>query len=226
MKEDQFGESVEMYLKTIAKLADGNKPVPVTNVAEHLKISTVSASEMIRRLQDLDLLDHMPYKGVRLTAEGRRQANVVIRRHRLWERFLTDKLGIPWEQVHEFACRLEHATETEITEALADYLGQPAICPHGNPIPSPDGEMPLGKGVPLTDLKVGECGVIARIHPEGESKSVCSYLAKRRIKPGVGVKVEEIAPLNGPISVSVNGESHVLGRTIAIHVLVEVGEQE
>lgn len=225
MKEDRFGESVEMYLKTIAKLADEIKPVPVTNVAEQLKISTVSASEMIHRLQDRDLLNHIPYKGVRLTAEGRRQANVVIRCHRLWERFLTDELELPWELVHEFACRLEHATETEIAEALADYLGQPVTCPHGNPIPSPEGEMPLETGVPLTDLGVGESGVIARIHPEGENEPLCSYLAERGIKPGSRIRVEEIAPLNGPIFVSVNDESHVLGRTIAIHILVEVGER-
>jgi DtxR family Mn-dependent transcriptional regulator len=225
MKEDRFGESVEMYLKTIAKLAGKSKPVPVTNVAEQLKISTVSASEMIHRLQDRDLLNHIPYKGVRLTAKGRRQANVVIRSHRLWERFLTDELGLPWELVHEFACRLEHTTETEITEALADYLGQPAICPHGNPIPSPEGEMPLETGIPLTDLGVGESGVIARIHPEGENKPLCSYLAERGIKPGVRIKVEEIAPLDGPIFVIVKGASHVLDRTIAIHILVEVGER-
>jgi DtxR family Mn-dependent transcriptional regulator len=224
MKEDRFGESVEMYLKTIARLAGESKPVPVTNVAEQLKISTVSASEMIHRLQDRDLLDHIPYKGVRLTAEGRRQANAVIRRHRLWERFMTDELGLPWELVHEFACRLEHATETEIAEALADYLGQPAICPHGNPIPSPEGEMPIETGVPLTDLGVGESGVIARIHPEAENEPLCSYLAECGIKPGVRLEVEEIAPLNGPILVSVKGESHILDRTIAIHILVEVGE--
>jgi len=151
-----FGESAEMYLKTIAKLADERELVPVTSVANPLGISTVSASEMIHRLQDRELLNHIPYKGVYLTEEGRRRANGVIRRHRLWECFLTDELGITWEMVHEYACRLEHAISDEVTKALADYLENPETCPHGNPIPSADGEMPSLDGIPLSDLEMGD----------------------------------------------------------------------
>ena len=141
-QKTQLSESVERYLKTIAELTIEQNTVPVTCVAERLGISAVSASEMVRRLQDRGLLEHTPYKGVLLTAQGHHRANDVIRRHRLWERFLADDLGVPWEHVHELSCQMEHATDNRVTEALADHLGHPTTCPHGNPIPSAEGRVP------------------------------------------------------------------------------------
>lgn len=220
-QKKQYGESAEMYLKSIAELSAERQPVPVTSIAERLGIATVSASEMIHRLQDRGLVEHTPYKGVHLTQEGTRRANIVIRRHRLWECFLVDRLGIAWERVHEFACRLEHATDAEVVEALAMYLGCPTTCPHGNPIPSPEGEMPPVEGVSLVDLTTGEVGKVLRIQPEDEYDVLCGYLAARGIKPGVTVAVEEIAPFDGPISVRLGEETHALGRRIARHVVVE-----
>ena len=222
-KSHGFGESVEMYLKTIAQLAEEREPVPITSVAHPLEISTVSASEMVHRLQDRALLNHVPYKGVYLTEEGRRRANGVIRRHRLWECFLTDELGITWERVHEYACRLEHATSKEVTKTLADYLGNPKTCPHGNPIPSADGEMPSLDGIPLSDLEKGERGVILCIRSKGDYETICSYLAERGLKPGSVIEVEEVAPFDGSISIRVNEETHVLGRGIALQILVDTG---
>lgn len=213
-----FGSSAEMYLKTIAELADGREPVPVTSVADRLGISTVSASEMIHRLEERKFVRHRPYKGVYLTEDGRREANGVIRRQRLWECFLNDDLGIPWEHVHDFACQLEHATAPVVTEALADFLGHPATCPHGNPIPTAEGEMPIREGVALDDLKPGERGVILRIHPVTEE--LVKHLDERGFSPGKEIEVTEIAPFNGPRSIKVGDEVHVLGRQVAAHVMV------
>jgi DtxR family Mn-dependent transcriptional regulator len=131
-------------------------------------------------------------------------------------------LGIAWERVHELACNLEHGTDEEVIEALAGYLGQPTTCPHGNSIPSIDGVVPPQKGIPLSDLAVGSRGVVLRIQHEEEFEVLCSYLAKRGIKPGLAIAVEEIAPLDGPISVHVGEESHVLGRRMAAQIMVGV----
>lgn len=218
MKNEAFSESIEMYLKTVSELADGEELVPISALAERLGVSTVSATEMVHRLKTQDLLEHLPYKGVSLTARGGRRACRVIRRHRLWERFLTDYLGLPWEKVHDYACRLEHATDTAVTEALAVFLNHPQTCPHGNPIPSPDGEMPLMVDVPLSDLKPGDRGTISRIHPE--SILLLDYLAGRHIRPEQSVEFEEVAPFNGPLMVKVGDQTHALGQEIAAHIFV------
>jgi DtxR family Mn-dependent transcriptional regulator len=214
-----FGSSAEMYLKTIAELAYEREPVPVTSVADRLGISTVSASEMIHRLETRKFVRHRPYKGVYLTEDGRREANGVIRRQRLWECFLNDDLGIPWEHVHDFACQLEHATDPVVTEALADFLGHPATCPHGNPIPTAEGEMSIREGVALDDLKPGERGVILRIHPVSEE--LVKHLDERGFSPGKEIEVTEIAPFNGPQSIKVGDEVHVLGREVAARIMVQ-----
>lgn len=216
MKHESFNESVEMYLKTISELADGEALVPISALAEQLGVSTVSATEMVHRLREQGLLDHTPYKGVMLTEDGDRRACRVIRRHRLWERFLADYLGLPWQQVHDFACQLEHATADEVTEALAIFLGHPQTCPHGNPIPSPDWDTPPVADQPLDEWSPGDMGTITRIHPE--SILLLDYLAGRGIQPGKSVTFTEIAPFNGPLMLEISGQTHALGREIAAHI--------
>ncbi len=219
--EIHFGESVEMYLKTIAELANLREFVPITSIAERLGISTVSASEMIHRLQDRELLQHTPYKGVQLTKRGVHKANLVIRNHRLWETFLADKLGIAWERINEHACRLEHAVNDEVIEALAEFLECPEICPHGNPIPDAKGQMPQVAGEQLIEFAAGESGVILRILPNDDYDTLCAYLAARGIKPGERLTIEEIAPFDGPISIRLGENVHALGRKIAQQIVVQ-----
>jgi DtxR family Mn-dependent transcriptional regulator len=216
-------ESAEMYLKTIYELEADDEPVAISQVAERLGISSVSANEMVKRLVERDLLVHMPYKGVNLTDEGRRRALNVVRHHRLWERFMVDRLGLAWEDVHDAACRLEHATTNEVAEALADFLGQPTTCPHGNPIPSPDGVLAESGGTPLSELDLGEGGVVECVRPE--SAILLNYLAERGVKPGEPVLVEDIAPFNGPLTVRIGQARHVLGREVAVHVLIATGDK-
>ena len=139
-----FAESEEMYLKTIAEISHHGKLVPVTSIAERLSISTVSASEMVHRLQDRGLVEHTPYKGVRLSTDGRERAEGILRRHRLWECFLTEHLALPGTHVHDLACRLEHVSTDMLTDALDKYLDLPAFCPHGNAIPTSQDELDVG----------------------------------------------------------------------------------
>lgn len=213
-------ESREMYLKTIYELSEDEEPVAVSSVAQRLGLSPVSVGEMVKRLEENGLVAHTPYKGVELTDEGRLRALSVVRRQRLWGRFLADHLEIPWEQVYDFACRLEHATADDVTEALASFLDHPETCPHGNPIPRPDGTVEETPAVPLSDMDIGQEGQIARINrPE---TTLCDYLAERGILPGVPVRLEDEAPYNGPLTISFNDSQVAIGREIAARILVEV----
>ena len=219
MKHESFNESVEMYLKTASELAVAGELAPISALAERLGVSTVSATEMVHRLGEKGLLDHTPYKGVALTEDGRRRAQRVIRRHRLWECFLVDHLNLPWEKVHDYACRLEHATDTAVTEALSTFLNHPQTCPHGNPIPNAAGDVAASSDSPLSDLQPGDQRAISRIYPE--SLLLLDYLAGRGIVPGQTIEFEEIAPFNGPLMIKIGRETHALGQEIAAHIFTE-----
>lgn len=225
MKHGSFNESTEMYLKTISELTESeDQPVAISALAERMGVSNVSATEMVHRLSKRELLHHEPYKGVRLSPIGRMRATAIIRSHHMWEVFLAQKLEIPWEKVHDFSCRLEHATDTAVTEALASYLDHPQRCPHGNPIPGPDGRLAILFDVPLTDMEPGQRGVISRITPE--STLLLEYLAKRQMKPGQTITFDEVAPFNGPLMVTCADTSHALGREVAAHIYIVVDEQQ
>jgi DtxR family Mn-dependent transcriptional regulator len=218
MAHEPFDESVEMYLKSIYELADDSELVPISALAQRLSVSIVSATEMIHRLGKRDLVEHTPYKGVALTATGRLRALRVIRRHRLWECFLVEHLGLLWERAHDHACQLEHATCNEVAESLATFLREPATCPHGNPIPDATGQTAAADDLRLCDWTPGESGEIARIYPE--STLLLDYLAIHGIRPGVAITFDEVAPFNGPLMVTVSGNVLALGREIAANIYV------
>ena len=219
VKHESFNESTEMYLKTIGELTTDDEPVAIADVAHQLGVSAVSATEMVKRLQERDLLAHIPYKGVHLTAKGWSKANALIRTHHLWECFLVEQLQLPWAQAHEFACRLEHATDTAVSEALAQFLNHPQICPHGNPIPHANGSLTSAVDICLTELTPGQSGTISRISPE--STLVLEYLATRELLPGTAVTVEEIAPFNGPVMLASGDTIHPLGQEVAAYIFIE-----
>lgn len=212
-------ESIEMYLKSIAELDGVRVPVPIGRVAERMGVTSVSANEMMKRLAAEGLIQHQPYKGVMLTGDGRELANSVIRRQRLWECFLVEKLDLDWAKSHELACDLEHATAVEVTAALADYLGHPSHCPHGNPIPALGREIEGDPGTPLSRLVIGQKGRVSAIKPE--KQEVLSYLHERGLLPGQQVQVVEIAPLQGPVTLLLGGQEVVLGMNLAALVLVD-----
>ncbi|MGD8554403.1 MAG: metal-dependent transcriptional regulator [Anaerolineales bacterium] len=213
------GRSVEMYLKSIHELSMEDKLVPISTLAERLAISVVSATEMIHRLEKRRLIERLPYKGVRLSEEGRRRALEVVRRHRLWENFLSNQLDLPWAMVHDMACALEHAAGPEVSEALAAHLGQPTTCPHGNPIPTRDGKLVRQDEMGLHQLGVGDRSVIQRIRLE--SGTVLSRSASLGLKPGVTVLVEEIDPLDSLRTIRTGEKQVVVGHEMATHIMVQ-----
>lgn len=213
-------ESIEMYLKSICELEINQSPVAISQLAQRLGVSSPSTIEMVKRLAEQELVTHTPYKGVELTERGRKRAHNILRRHRLWERFLTDKLGLAWESVHDFACRLEHATAPEVTNALADFLGQPATCPHGNPIPDAEGNIAPNATLPLCELEVGQTACLVNV--AYEETILLDYLAKRGFFPGTMLTVEEIAPYQGPLMIRLQDRTEALGREIAARIFVEI----
>jgi DtxR family Mn-dependent transcriptional regulator len=178
---------------------------------------------MIKRLAEREMVVHTPYKGVELTDLGLRRALNVVRRHRLWERFLVDHLEIAWEQVHDMACRLEHATSDDLSESLSRFLAHPAFCPHGNPIPSADGLLNIPPAIPLTEVGMGATGSVIRIHRE--ETPLLNYLAERGIVTGTGFRLLDISPYNGPLVVQIEDRVEVmLGREIAARVFVRLDQ--
>ncbi len=211
-------ENIEEYLETIYKLEQEASPVSTSALAEQLGISSASVSEMAVKLAEQGLVTRQPYRGVILTAKGRSRALILIRRHRLWERFLTDVLGLSWDQVHDEACRLEHATSPLVEERLARLLGEPETCPHGHPMPTVEGEMVVEAGRPLAELTAGQRARVLRV-PEGDD-ALLRYLASLGLEPQATVQVEEVAPFQGPLTVQVGEARRVLGRDLASQIVV------
>jgi DtxR family Mn-dependent transcriptional regulator len=208
-----------MYLKAMAELGDG-EVVPIGRLAERLDVTPVSANEMVKRLGDQGLVSHTPYKGVNLTRKGHQAASSVVRRQRLWECFLHNHLKIEWSQVYELACSLEHATAPEVTDALADFLGHPQTCPHGDPIPAADGSLTLLNGIPLSEVSVGRAVRVLAVRATGTD--VFKHLQERKILPGRELTLLEIAPMEGPLTVNVEGNHVALGLLLSELVIVEV----
>jgi DtxR family Mn-dependent transcriptional regulator len=219
MSFPQLSESTEMYLKAMAELGDG-EVVPIGRLAERLEVTPVSANEMVKRLGDQGLVSHTPYKGVNLTRKGRKAASNVVRRQRLWECFLHEHLRIEWAQLYELACSLEHATAPEVTDALADFLGNPSTCPHGNPIPAADGSLIRVSGIPLNEVTVGSTARVLAVRATGTD--VFKHLQDRNILPGREVTLLEIAPMDGPLTLGIEGNRVALGLLISRLVIVEM----
>lgn len=218
MSVPHLSESTEMYLKAMAELGNGDT-VAIGRLAERLEVTPVSANEMVRRLGEQGLVSHTPYKGVNLTREGRDAASNVVRRQSLWECFLHDHLKMEWAQLYALACSLEHATAPEVTQALSHFLGNPKTCPHGNPIPAEDGSFAPLKGVPLTEVAVGKTVRILAVR--ATATDVLKHLQERHLLPGRRVTVLEAAPMEGPLTLDVEGTQVALGLLISKFVIVE-----
>ena len=209
---------VEDYLKAIWTLQQSEAPVSTSRIAERLGLTAAAVTAMVKRLAENGLLRHEPYYGVRLTPAGELAGLRIIRRHRVLELFLTEKLGYEWDRVHDEAERLEHAASDELIERLARLLGEPDRDPHGSVIPSADGEVDQAVYPSLADLSAGESVRIVevRVHEPEQLR----YLGSLDLYPGARVEVVETAPFDGPISLTVNGAPCVLSRSLAQQLYV------
>lgn len=218
-----FDESTEEYLEAMYRLEREGPGVTTSGLASELGVAPASVSGMLKKLAADGYVNHRARGEARLMPKGLEVAVRVIRRHRLAERLLTDVLGMPWDEVHAEACRLEHAISARVEERLIAFLGDPKSCPHGHPIPPADGSDPPRLGTPLAQLIPGQRGTV---HDVTEISEILRYLADIGLHLGALVIVREKAPLGGPLTISVDGveKTHAVSLELArmITVLVHV----
>jgi DtxR family Mn-dependent transcriptional regulator len=213
---------VQDYAKAIYALeARGDCAVSTTALAERLGVTPASASGMVRKLDELDLVTHLPYRGVRLTPRGVRVALEVLRHHRLLELYLSETLGLPWDRVHDEAEVLEHVLSEELEAVIAAKLGDPTHDPHGDPIPTADLVLEEEPTESLAALAPGQAGVLVRV--SDADPAMLRYLAERGIAPGDRLRVQDKHPFDGPLFVAFGEQVHVLGGGLAKAMRVRVG---
>jgi len=218
MREITRSPAVEDYCKAIFTLESrAEQPVATNALAERLGLTPGSVSAMLKRLGELGLIEHHPYRGVRLTEQGRRVALEVIRHHRLLELFLAETLEMPWDRVHAEAEVLEHVISEELEQLIAEALGHPTIDPHGDPIPSAELELHELETLPLERLHEGDGGVFVRV--SDADPEMLRYLSSHGIAPGDRLYVRERQPFGGPLLVAFGeGEGvrdHAIGGRLA-----------
>ena len=200
------------YLKAVWSLSrDG--PATTNAIAAHLGFTPASVSGMLARLADAGLVEHRRYRGAVLTERGRREALRLLRRHRLVETFMIERLGYGWDEVHEEAEMIEHAVSDRFAERLAVLLDHPTHDPHGDPIPDPGGRLPATPDLPLAEVPVGGTLRVARLL--SQDADVLAHLAGIGIGPGVDVRVTGGEPHGGLLAVDVAGREQVVSRELA-----------
>jgi DtxR family Mn-dependent transcriptional regulator len=217
----ETSSAIEDYAKAIYALEERGQGAVSTNaLAERLGVTAGSASSMVKRLDEMGLVTHVPYRGVQLTATGLRLALEVIRHHRLLELYLAKALDVPWDRVHEEAEVLEHVLSEELEELIALKLGDPTVDPHGDPIPTRDLEMPERDTVALQTLAAGQAGTFVRV--SDSDPEMLRYLSERGISPGDAFTVVDKQPFDGPLFLSFGADTHVIGGSLARAMRVEV----
>lgn len=213
-----YTQSIEDYLKTIYKLQQERGRVATTVLAERLGVVPASATGMIKKLAGMHLVIYEPYQGVVLTEAGQKIALEVLRHHRLIELFLAEALGVPWDQVHEEAHKIEHVLSEDLEDRMDAMLGYPTIDPHGAPIPTRDGSITQPDCVRLPNLKPGQSAVVAEV--SDHDSALLRYLGELGLYPKAEVSVVTVAPFEGPLTIRVGETEHAIGREAASHVLV------
>lgn len=212
--------SVEDYLKSIYHLTSQGGFATTSDIAAMLDVAPPSVSGMMKRLSETGLIEHVPYRGVQLTHQGRHAALQMIRRHRILELYLTQQLGYDWGDVHDEAEQLEHAVSDKLISRMAGALGDPRYDPHGAPIPTAEGEIEETELVTLAAAAaVGATLLLRQVGGGDENPARLRYLAEQGLTPGTLLTVVERQPFNGPITVRIGSETRVVGQELALLLL-------
>lgn len=213
------GESQEMILLTMARAEENSQKLLPDDLAKESCLPRSIFASSLRSLLDRSLLETNPDGTLALTVAGRQHALALLRRHRLTERLFTDVLGLDWARAHEEADRIEHAVSPDVEQQLGSQLGEPATCPHGNPIPRASGDLARPALSPLADCVPGKRVTIARIALE--TPAALRHLATLGLLPDVEIEIENKAPLDGPLMVRVGRAHYALGRDLAARIWVK-----
>ncbi len=217
---DFTSDTRENYLKAIFKLCEKTGEPTSTNAVSHmLKTSPASVTDMLKKLAEKKLVNHVKYKGVSLTASGTKEAIKIIRKHRLWEFFLVDKLGFSWEEVHNVAEQLEHIKSPILVKRLDQYLGHPRFDPHGGPIPDHNGKIKPQVSVRLSKLKAGSSASIVGV--EEDSAHFLNYLNSIKIAIGTKVKVLEHIEYDDSMVISIGKNPVTISSKVSGNIYVK-----
>ena len=221
-----LSRSHEDYLKAIYDLEARFGVAQTTAIAEVLDIAPASVSGMAKRLAELGLVERALHRGVRLTDSGRQAALQVLRRHRIIEAYLFEKLGYEWDSVDAEAERLEHAASDDLVEVMARAMGNPRYDPHGAPIPTSSGDLEQPDVVPMTELSVGAAGELRMVSDQDPER--LRFLASLGLKPGARFKVLARQPFHGPLTLQFEGadqREQVVGFELANSLACTTGEE-
>ena len=213
--------SEENYLKTIYHITSSSGVEVSTNaIAEKMETKASSVTDMLKKLAEKKLIVYKKYQGVLLTEKGRHLAKMIVRKHRLWEVFLVDKLQFPWDEVHDIAEQLEHIKSEKLINKLDDFLGNPTEDPHGDPIPDVNGKIIKVEKLLLSELKENQTGLCVGV--KDSSAEFLKYLDKNKIALGVSIKVNSIEEFDLSLNVKVNGADLLISNKIAGNIFVKV----
>lgn len=209
---------MEDYLKAIYQLMSDEPSVTTSQLAQQLDCTAASVTNMLQKLSDLKLVEYTPYQGVTLTAAGTKVALEVIRHHRLLELYLSEVLGYTWDKVHDEAEKLEHVISEEFEEKIDQALGHPTQDPHGDPIPTKDGQVEQEQLLSLWDLSPGREVTVRRV--SDRDPDVLRYLASMGLYPNVRVRLIKKGPFGGPLHIQVGADEHTLSENLARQIYV------
>jgi len=213
-------KAVENYLKAIFSLSENKNDIVSTNsIAKKLNTKASSVTDMLRKLTSKKLVNHEKYKGVSLTTKGKKLATNIVRKHRLWETFLVDKLHFNWDEVHDVAEQLEHIKSDKLVTLLDKFLGNPKFDPHGDPIPNEFGKFPTSNSNPLSNLKKGDEGIVMGVSQD--NSTFLKFLDKIDIKLGNLILVKDIIEFDSSVEILVNDKEYHISLEVARNILVK-----
>jgi DtxR family Mn-dependent transcriptional regulator len=216
-----FSTSEENYLKTIFHLQTKDDNVTTNELAERLQAKPASITDMMKKLKTRKLVNYQPYQGFRLTPEGKKIALGIIRRHRLWEFFLAEKLKFNWDEVHEVAEQLEHVSSKKLIDKLDEYLDFPKFDPHGDPIPDTNGKMETGKQISLSELQINKSGKIC--HIVNQSPELLEYLHDKKINIGSSVSIKRKFSYDDSLEIKLDNKLLTITAQLAKNIFVKHG---
>lgn len=215
----QPSAAMREYLAEIYRLQEYEPTVSTTSLAERLDVSAPAVPRMLKRLKSAGYVKHIPYQGVQLTERGRGEALREIRRHRILEVFLVNVMGFSWDEAHEHSEDMGRGLNGVLTERMAEMTGFPTRCPHGEPIPDADGNLPELTDICLINLSVGHRGTVSRVRTHDPDR--LRYFGELGVEPGVPFEVLGRAPFNGPVRLRVSNDEVVLGASLIQSIWVE-----
>ena len=213
--------SEENYLKTIYHLTTISDTEVSTNaIAEKMETKASSVTDMIRKLAEKNLVNYKKYQGVSLTEKGKLIAKMIVRKHRLWEVFLVEKLDFPWDEVHDIAEQLEHIKSEQLIKKLDDFLGNPTEDPHGDPIPDAKGKMVKTDKQLLSDLAVNQTGICVGV--KDSSSEFLKYLDKQEIALGSKIEIISKEPFDSSTKIKLDAKELTISHKIATNLYVKI----